>query len=182
MCMEKQLPFDVIPGPSALTTALAAMPLEAREFTFFAFPPSRKREQRRLLRRISQLEHPAVLFVAPHDLRKLLSLACEVLPGVETQVLFCRELTKAHQEIRLCSLQELSASLPVRVRGEVALVFIPSKKGSKEGSAETTTLENALVALSDRGFSRRDILKILRAIFPGQSSRIRARLYNRERT
>lgn len=179
MCMEKGLPFNVIPGPSALVTALAAMPEEVREFSFFAFPPGRIGKRRVLLERIARLNHPAVLFVAPHDLRELLSLAVEVLPARKTRILFCRELTKLHQEIRLCSLAELMAELPDRVRGEITLVVVPPGQKAERAELQAATPESISRNLADKGFSKRDVMKILRAVFPGQGPYLKSRLYNR---
>jgi len=179
MCMQQGLPFDVIPGPSALVTALAAMPATVGEFSFFAFPPGRRTQRRRLLERIARLNHPAVVFVAPHDVRKFLLLAAEVLPAEETSILYCRELTKMHQEIRRCSLGCLIRELPEEVRGEITLVVAPPKMADAESEPRAATPELIHRNLKAKGFSERDILKILRAVYPGQGPRVRSRLYNK---
>ena len=180
MCMEKGFSFDVVPGPSALVTALSAMPQEARQFSFFGFPPEHAGEQRKFLERIARLEHAAIIYVPPHDLQKFLSLAARSLPPKATHVLFCRELTKLHQEIRYCRLSELIEGLPENVRGEITLVLMPPSRESETAELRPATLETIQRSLRRRGFSERDVLRILRAVFPGQGPRLRTRLYNKE--
>ncbi|OPX23411.1 MAG: hypothetical protein B1H03_01695 [Planctomycetales bacterium 4484_113] len=157
MCMEKGFSFDVVPGPSALVTALSAMPQEARQFSFFGFPPEHAGEQRKFLERIARLEHAAIIYVPPHA----------------THVLFCRELTKLHQEIRYCTLSELIEGLPENVRGEITLVLMPPSRESETAELRPATLETITERWTRRWKHR--------SAYPFRTPRIQSRRQKRPR-
>ena len=86
-----------LPGPSALTAALAASGLPTRQFHYVGFPPRRPGLRRRLFSEFIDKPETLVLFEAPHRLRATLSDLLETLG--DRRVAVCRELTKLHEEI-----------------------------------------------------------------------------------
>src|SRR5215218_411514 len=93
-CIEAGVEIEVLPGPSALTTALVASGLPADTVVFAGFPPRKGRGRTELLERIATEPSTFVLFESPHRLAKTL----ENLPA-EAPVAICRELTKLHEEV-----------------------------------------------------------------------------------
>jgi 16S rRNA (cytidine1402-2'-O)-methyltransferase len=90
-------PVEVVPGPSALTAALAVSGFSGDEFAFLGFLPRRRADRRRRLRALAAFPMTLVFFEAPHRLRAMLEDVREELG--DRQVALCRELTKLHEEV-----------------------------------------------------------------------------------
>ncbi|MEV0704476.1 16S rRNA (cytidine(1402)-2'-O)-methyltransferase [Saccharopolyspora sp. NPDC050389] len=121
-CIAEQLPVTCLPGPSAVTTALAVSGLPSDRFCFEGFPPRKQGERRRWLGRLLAEERTCVFFEAPHRLADMLADAVAVL-GDSRRAAVCRELTKTYEEIRRGSLAELAAWAAEGVRGEITVVL-----------------------------------------------------------
>ena len=118
--------FEVhaIPGPSAITSALAVAGLPTGRFCFEGFLPSRERERRAALAALAHEPRTLVFFEAPHRiLRTLADMAAEF--GAERPAAVARELTKVHETVYRGTLQELLARAQAEEnfqRGEITLV------------------------------------------------------------
>jgi 16S rRNA (cytidine1402-2'-O)-methyltransferase len=97
-----------IPGPSALTAAIAASGLVEGPFSFLAFLPRHGKKRRLALERVAKSAEPIVLFEAPQRLPETLRDLAELCPA--RQIAVCRELTKLHEEIVRGTLAELAAT------------------------------------------------------------------------
>ena len=110
---------EVVPGPSAVTAALALSGFSGDAFLFLGFLPRRKIDRLGALREASMSAVPLVLFEAPHRLRATLADLDTVFGG--RQLAVCRELTKLHEEVfRGAAAQALEHF--ASPRGEVVLV------------------------------------------------------------
>jgi 16S rRNA (cytidine1402-2'-O)-methyltransferase len=116
-CIEAGVELEVLPGPSAIITALVASGLPTDVVVFLGFPPRRGREREKLLERVVREETTFVLFESPHRLIKTLG-------GLhpETQVAVCRELTKLHEEVFRGTAGEAAGHFAEGVRGEIVLI------------------------------------------------------------
>lgn len=137
-CIAAGVPVEVLPGPSAVTTALVASGLPAERWTFAGFLPRKRAELERVLR-----EAPTTLlaFESPRRLTATLSLLAELDP--ERPVAVCRELSKLYEEVRRGTARELAAHYAqAPARGEIALAI---------GAAAAGELprEDALAALRE---------------------------------
>ncbi|GAA0512718.1 ribosomal RNA small subunit methyltransferase I [Saccharopolyspora subtropica] len=132
-CVAEQLPVTCLPGPSAVTTALAVSGLPSDRFCFEGFPPRKPGERRRWFGRLATEERTCVFFEAPHRLADTLADAVSVLGG-DRRAAVCRELTKTYEEIRRGTLDELAAWASDGVRGEITVVL---------GGAEQATTDPA---------------------------------------
>ncbi|MFQ5858343.1 MAG: 16S rRNA (cytidine(1402)-2'-O)-methyltransferase [Anaerolineae bacterium] len=116
-----------VPGPSAVTTAVAVSGLSTDTFLFLGFLPRDSAERVELLTSVAALPHTLVAFESPHRLRDSLADLVEVLD--DRQTVICRELTKVHEEVWRGTLRQavrhFEATEP---RGEFTLVI--------EGAAE----------------------------------------------
>ena len=90
-------PVEVIPGPSAVTAALAVSGMPADSFLFLGFLPRRRKERQAALASVAALPYTLVIFEAPHRLRPALADLQATLG--DRQIAVCRELTKFHQEV-----------------------------------------------------------------------------------
>ena len=94
---ERGLRVESVPGPSAVTTALAMSGLPADAFQFLGFLPRRRRERKEKLQQAITSPLTQALFEAPHRLRATLEDIAAVFG--ERPLAVCRELTKLHEEV-----------------------------------------------------------------------------------
>src|SRR5881397_426134 len=106
--IEAGVPVTAVPGPSAVTTALALSGLPCDRFCFEGFLPRKGGERRSRLAALAAERRTAVFFESPHRLADALADAAGAF-GDEREAAVCRELTKTHEEIRRGTLVELAA-------------------------------------------------------------------------
>ncbi|MFB9686447.1 16S rRNA (cytidine(1402)-2'-O)-methyltransferase [Amycolatopsis plumensis] len=121
-CVADDLPVTCLPGPSAVTTALALSGLPCDRFCFEGFAPRKPGERTKWLTALRDEPRTAVFFESPHRLASLLSDAVAVL-GPDRQAAVCRELTKTYEEVKRGTLEELAAWAAEGVRGEITVVL-----------------------------------------------------------
>ncbi len=121
-CVAAGLPVTCLPGPSAVTTALALSGLAADRFCFDGFPPRKQAARRAFYGELAGERRTMVLFEAPHRLADSLADAAAEL-GADRRAAVCRELTKTYEEVRRGSLGELADWAAGGVRGEITLVI-----------------------------------------------------------
>ncbi len=121
-CVAKELPVTCLPGPSAVTTALALSGLPCERFCFEGFAPRKDGERRRFFAALADEPRTAVFFESPHRIAATLALAAEVLGG-QRRAAVCRELTKTYEQIRRGGLAELAGWAADGVRGEITVVL-----------------------------------------------------------
>ncbi|MFB3092853.1 MAG: 16S rRNA (cytidine(1402)-2'-O)-methyltransferase, partial [Dehalococcoidia bacterium] len=95
--LEAGFTVTPIPGPSAVTAALAVSGLSTRQFTYLGFLPRRAGERRRLFASLRDDPHTIVAFESPH--RLLRSLSDMHAEWGDRRIAACRELTKAFEEV-----------------------------------------------------------------------------------
>lgn len=121
-CHEQSLAVVPIPGPSAVTTAIAASGLVEGPFLFVGFLPRSGGKRQRWLERIRNSSEPCVLFEAGNRTHATLTDLCEGQP--DRMACVARELTKKFEQIRSRPLSEWRATAE-EFRGEVTLVLGP---------------------------------------------------------
>jgi 16S rRNA (cytidine1402-2'-O)-methyltransferase len=137
-CIAAGLAVEVLPGPSAATSALVASGLPAERWLFAGFLPRKRAELARLLRETAET---LVAFESPRRLAATLALLAEL--DAQRPAAVCRELTKLHEEVRRGSAAELAAHYARgAVRGEVVLVVGAASPGA-------ASHEDALAALRE---------------------------------
>lgn len=124
----------VIPGPSAITAALAVAGLPTDRFCFEGFLPSREGERRERLRQLAQETRTLVFFEAPHRIASALEDLAAIF-GAARPAAVARELTKAHESVYRGTLGELAARArtePNFQRGEITLVVAGAPRAADE--------------------------------------------------
>lgn len=121
-CIEAGWPVSCLPGPSAVTTALAVSGLASDRFCFEGFAPRKHAARLAWLRTLAAEQRTTVFFESPRRLAETLRDAVEVL-GPSRRAAVCRELTKTHEEIRRGGLDELAEWAADGVLGEITVVL-----------------------------------------------------------
>ncbi|MEU5261839.1 16S rRNA (cytidine(1402)-2'-O)-methyltransferase [Amycolatopsis sp. NPDC021455] len=121
-CVEEDLPVTCLPGPSAVTTALALSGLPCDRFCFEGFAPRKPGERSKWLSSLRDEPRTAVFFESPHRLGSLLADAVSVLGG-DRRAAVCRELTKTYEEVKRGTLSSLAEWASEGVRGEITVVL-----------------------------------------------------------
>lgn len=114
--------ISVIPGPSAVTAALAVSGLPTDRFCFEGFLSRKSGERRNQLTELKDEERTMVFFEAPHRLAETLADLVDIF-GAERKGAICRELSKTYEEVIRGSLAELSKWASGEVKGEITLVI-----------------------------------------------------------
>ncbi len=112
----------VIPGPSAVLTALALSGLPTDRFSFEGFVPRKAGERAKWFAALATESRTMVLFEAPHRIAESLAAAAEAL-GPERRAAVARELTKKYEEVKRGTLTELAAWAAGEVKGEIVIVI-----------------------------------------------------------
>lgn len=121
-CVHAGLPVQCLPGPSAVTTALAVSGLPSEKFCFEGFAPRKKAARRTWLASLRDERRTCVFFESPRRLPACLRDAVEELGGARRAAV-CRELTKVHEEVVRGPLDELAAWAADGVLGEITVVL-----------------------------------------------------------
>lgn len=150
-CVERELPVTCLPGPSAVTTALALSGLPMERFCFDGFAPRKGGQRRQWLGTLAAEARAVVFFEAPHRLADCLADAVEVL-GPDRRAAVCRELTKTYEEVVRGTLAELAAWAVEGARGEITVVL----EGAQPVSAEPADLVDRVEDLVAKGMRLKD--------------------------
>ncbi|MFB8006481.1 16S rRNA (cytidine(1402)-2'-O)-methyltransferase [Nocardia sp. NPDC056000] len=150
-CVEHKLPITCLPGPSAVTTALALSGLPVERFCFDGFAPRKSGQRKEWFRTLATEPRAVAFFEAPHRLADCLADAVEIL-GPDRRAAVCRELTKTYEEVVRGTLGELAAWAVEGARGEITVVL----EGSHKVSADPADLVERVEGLVAAGLRLKD--------------------------
>jgi 16S rRNA (cytidine1402-2'-O)-methyltransferase len=122
--LEAGVLVTVLPGASAVDTALVASGLAAERYQFVGFLPRAARALAALWAELAAWPHPVVAFESPRRLPATLRSLAEAQP--ERQVVVCRELTKRFEEVVRGTAEEVAAQFTEPPKGEITLVLGPA--------------------------------------------------------
>lgn len=114
--------IEVVPGPSAVTSAFSLAGITGNQFVFLGFIPHKKGRQT-FFKSLADYAEPAIFFESTHRIIKTLTSLAEFLPTAKVYV--ARELTKLHEEILIGTADEILAILaakPVKQKGEFVII------------------------------------------------------------
>jgi 16S rRNA (cytidine1402-2'-O)-methyltransferase len=148
--IERGLEVTVLPGPSAVETALVASGLVGERYSFVGYLPRGREALDRLWQETASLEGPVVAFESPKRLPASLRSLADADPGRPVAV--CRELTKRFEEVVRGSAEQVAARFQEPPKGEITVVLGPS--GVSGSVAEQDALA-AVVELVEAGLPRR---------------------------
>jgi 16S rRNA (cytidine1402-2'-O)-methyltransferase len=121
-CIDSQLEFTVVPGPSSIVAALVGSGFPIDDFCFRGFLPVKSGQRERELRAADEQDETMIFFESPYRLTKTLKACTEIMP--DRQICVARELTKKFEEFRRGTAAELLAHYESRPpKGEIVLVI-----------------------------------------------------------
>jgi 16S rRNA (cytidine1402-2'-O)-methyltransferase len=156
--LEAGIGVSCLPGPSAVTTALALSGLPVDRFCFEGFLPRRSGARSARLAELAREPRTMVFFEAPHRLPDCLA-ALVLAFGESRPAAVCRELTKTYEEVRRGTLSSLVAWAAAGVRGEITIVV----GGAPASLSSTADLASLVSAAQDAGLSRKEAIAAVAA-------------------
>ena len=122
LCIERNLPYTVIPGPSAVLTALIGSGFNAESFYFGGFLPVKSGQRENMIRAAAERDCTSIYFESPYRILKTLEVCAALLP--ERPICVARELTKQFEEYRKGTAADLLAHYTKHpAKGEIVLVI-----------------------------------------------------------
>lgn len=153
--LDAGVEVTVLPGASAVETALVASGLVEGQYRFLGFLPRGEKQLAALWEELRGWRWPAVAFESPQRLPVSLRSLATADPAREVAV--CRELTKRFEEVVRGTAAELAGRFAEPPKGEIALVLGPSAVGDADGAAAPA----AVAGLVAEGLSRRRAAEIV---------------------
>jgi 16S rRNA (cytidine1402-2'-O)-methyltransferase len=149
------VPVTVLPGPSAVETALVASGLAGDRYQFLGFLPRGRRALAALWAELAGWPHTAVAFESPQRLPATLRSLADAAP--ERPVAVCRELTKRFEEVVRGTAAELAMRFEEPAKGEITLVI----GGAPRREPDAVAAAEAVAELIAAGAARRDAANVV---------------------
>jgi 16S rRNA (cytidine1402-2'-O)-methyltransferase len=165
-CVEDELAVQCLPGPSAVTTALAVAGLPSERFCFEGFAPRKLSARKTWFGSLTAESRTCVFFESPRRLAECLRDAVDVL-GPDRRAVVCRELTKTHEEIKRGTLGELALWAADGVLGEITVVL----DGATPVADPDVLVAEAVRLVDEEGMRVKDACAQVVAANPGSPSR-----------
>ena len=139
-CIENNIPIEVVPGPTAMASAVAISGLSVSRFSFEGFLSVTKKQRYSHLEEAAKDTHTLIFYEAPHKLVNTLSDMLEYFG--DRKISICRELTKIHEEVIRTTISEaINYYADKNPKGEFVLVV---EGASTEKIPEDVTIEDAV--------------------------------------
>src|SRR5215213_4531614 len=152
------VPVTVLPGPSAVETALVASGLVGERYAFLGFLPRRRVELEGVWAELAASPWPAVAFESPARLPATLASLAAAAPSREAAV--CRELTKRFEQVVRGPVEELAVRFADAPRGEITLVIGPSVARPVRDEVEAAAVA-AVAQLVEAGTPRKTAAEVV---------------------
>lgn len=163
-CIEKNIDFEVLPGATAITTALVYSGLDTTKFLFRGFLPRENKERKVITDELLDSQETLIFYEAPHRLLDTLSYLLDTFG--DRRIAVCRELTKLYQEIYRGTLKEsIQYFLENKPRGEFVLVLEGKKiediKQEKKQEWINLSIEEHILKYMNDGVKKKDAIKMV---------------------
>ena len=163
-CIEEKINFEVLPGATAITTALVYSGLDTSKFVFRGFLPRENKDRNPVIEELKDIRDTIIIYEAPHRLLSTLEFLLENLG--DRKISACRELTKLHEEIYRNSISRtIEYFSENRPRGEFVLVIEGKTdekiKAEKEALWSDLTIEEHLIKIIETGIDKKEAIKIV---------------------
>ena len=127
-CREKGIPFTVLPGASAITTALLLSGFPPYPFFFGGFLPIKKNKRSKVLEDAGTSRETSIFYESPHRILSTLEILLQEHPSLE--ICICREITKKFETIYRGTAEEIFSvfSEKKKIKGEIVLLLNPKRR------------------------------------------------------
>ncbi|MBX7334192.1 16S rRNA (cytidine(1402)-2'-O)-methyltransferase [Clostridium chauvoei] len=161
-CIERGIDFEVLPGATAITTALVYSGIDTTKFVFRGFLPRENKERKPVIEELLNVKDTLIFYEAPHRLLETLTYLKDNLG--DRKIAICRELTKLHEEIYRGTITEgIEHFVANKPRGEFVLVI--EGKSEEELKAERDslwidlTVEEHILKVMESGIDKKEAIK-----------------------
>lgn len=163
-CIENNLLFEIIPGATALITALVYSNIDTSKFVFRGFLPRENKDKKKVLEEIKEYRDTIIIYEAPHRLRNTLMTIMEILG--DRNISICRELTKLHEDVFRDTIKEAVEYYDKnQPRGEYVLVISGKSdediEKERKGKWEELSIQEHIVNYMEQGFAKKEAIKIV---------------------
>ena len=149
-CRERGVDLELVPGPTAVASAITLSGLKASGFTFLGFLPEKKADKTSILSKASASGLPIVIYVAPHDLTKTATALLDILGDRTVHVV--REITKLYESVTTTTL----ANFECEERGEMVMII---EGVSSENPLNALTVKEHLNHYISLGMDKKEAVK-----------------------
>ncbi len=154
--VDADIPVEVLPGPSAVTTALALSGLPTGRFCFEGCVPRTQGAREKFFENLKFEPRTIVFFEAPHRLIETLEVATHLL-GSDRKAALCREMTKTYEETIRGTLSDIQSwANSKEILGEITIVISGATEGAKEKSQQE--IIEAVRKLESVGMDRKEAI------------------------
>ena len=160
LAIDRGIDVSVIPGPSAVTAALAISGLDTRYFHFEGFLPSEGGDRKKRIKALADIHETIVMYEAPHRIRKLFDELSEAGFG-SCRAAVCRELTKKYEQAIRMTVDGMRGYYEkTEPKGEfcICLEPLPVKESGASGMVEA---DRMTALLCSKGMSTKDVAAVV---------------------
>jgi len=162
LCIEEEIPFVVLPGPTATILALVGSGLDTNKFTFEGFLDRDKKGRRQRLEAIKKEDRTLIFYEAPHRITTTLEDIFNILGN--RQGVIARELTKRYEEFIRGSISELIDHLKLNPpKGEIVLICegvnLEEEALEKQNKLEEISIKDHILTLMEDGLDKKVAIK-----------------------
>ncbi|GIM28296.1 ribosomal RNA small subunit methyltransferase I [Clostridium polyendosporum] len=161
-CIDQEIEFEVLPGATAITTAVVYSGLDTSKFLFRGFLPRENKDRKPIIEELKNRTETLIFYESPHRLLDTLKFLYENLGNRKIAV--CRELTKLYEQIFRASLDEAIKYFDENSpRGEFVLVIqgksLEEIENEKMAQWEHLTIEDHIIKLINEGLNKKEAIK-----------------------
>lgn len=161
-CIEEGIEFEVLPGATAITTALVYSGLDTTKFLFRGFLSRETKERKKVIEEVKDSKETLIFYESPHRLLSTFSFLQENLGDRNISV--CRELTKIHEEIKRGKISEMIEYFSqINIKGEFVLVVEGKRQEDIDKENEdkwaNISIKDHILMLIDQGFTKKEAIK-----------------------
>lgn len=161
-CIEENIDFEVLPGATAITTALVYSGLDTSKFIFRGFLPRENKDKRIIMEELKDRKETLVFYESPHRIRETLEFLRSNLGN--RRISICRELTKLHEQILRVSLDESIEYYSEKdIKGEFVLIVEGKREEEileeERAKWEALSIEDHIKNYISEGLSKKEAIK-----------------------
>lgn len=152
-CIENDISYTILPGPSSILTALIGSGQDMTAFTFYGFIGKKSKEKNALYEKLKNEDKTSIIFDSVHNLPKTIEDFKEIFP--ERKLTIARELTKKFEEYKTYIIKDIDAK-EITFKGEFVLILEGKKE---ENLADISTFDEKIREMISVGKSTKEIVK-----------------------
>lgn len=154
-CIEENISYTILPGASALITALVGSGLNNDSFSYYGFIPKKQKDKKILYDKLAKEDKTSIIFDTPHNLLNTIKDFKELFP--ERKLCLARELSKKFEEYLLVDIDKINEE-DLTLKGEFVLIL--SGKVDKENKT-LSDFKEEIDEMLDKGMKTKEISKII---------------------